>query len=44
MYNKDGARLFQSGETIPSGYVDCPSKVNETPKEEVKKPVKKAKK
>lgn len=27
MYNKDGAKIFQEGEKIPAGYVDCPTKV-----------------
>ena len=38
MYNKDGARLFQWGEEIPSDYVDCPTKVGKVVK---KAPVKK---
>lgn len=28
MYNKEGAKLFQDNETIPSDYVDCPTKVD----------------
>lgn len=39
MYNKDGGKLFQDEEKIPSGYVDCPSKVKvkkETPKKKSK--------
>lgn len=27
MYSKDGAKLFQPGDTIPAGYVDTPAKV-----------------
>lgn len=38
MYNEQGARLFQWGEEVPEGYVDCPTKVGVKPK---KAPVKK---
>lgn len=30
MYNKDGAKLFKSGETIPAGYVDTPAKLKKS--------------
>lgn len=40
MYNKDGAKLFQDDDKIPSDYVDSPDKVKGEPKP-VKKPVKK---
>lgn len=35
MYSKDGARLFQDGEDVPSGYEDCPTKVDGYGEEEL---------
>ena len=30
MYNEDGGKIFEEGEDIPKGYVDCPSKVEKS--------------